>query len=96
MGNLSLTKSNYESSIVSAIRYGLDNIDKEDVKDKMISLLDQNIKGTKSVEISDGIIKVHVTSDLDGLFSKIFKEHYEINLTYKGYLEDGEKRIVKD
>lgn len=96
MGSLSLTKSNYEDSIISAIDYGLDNIDKENVEDKMIALLEQNIKGNKNVEILDGIIKVHVTSNLDGLFSKIFKNNYEINLTYKGYLEGNNKKIIKD
>lgn len=96
MGRLSLTKTEYEDSIVDTINYGLDNLDKENVKEKMLALLDKNISGTKNVEILDGTIKVHVTSNLDGMFSKLFKSNYEINLTYKGYILDGKKKVVKD
>ena len=96
MGRLSLTKTEYEDSIVDTITYGLDNLEKENVKDKMMILLDKNISGTKNVEISDGVIRVHVTSDLDGMFSTLFKSNYEINLIYKGYIVDGKKKIVKD
>lgn len=96
MGKLSLTKNEYENSIIDTINYGLDNLDKENVKEKMTALLDKNISGTKNVEISDGVIKVHVTSNLDGMFSKLFKSQYDINLTYKGYISEGKKKIVKD
>ena len=96
MGKLSLTKNEYENSIIDTINYGLDNLDKENVKEKMNLLLDKNISGTKNVEISDGVIKVHVTSNLDGMFSKLFKSQYDINLTYKGYISEGKKKIVKD
>lgn len=96
MGKLSLTKNEYENSIIDTINYGLDNLDKENVKEKMMTLLDKNISGTKNVEISDGVIKVHVTSNLDGMFSKLFKSQYDINLTYKGSITDGKKKIVKE
>lgn len=96
MGKLSLTKTEYESSITDTINYGLNNLDKENVKEKMMVLLDKNIKGTKNIEITDGIIKIHVTSTLDGMFSKLFKSQYDINLTYKGSITDGKKKIVKE
>lgn len=96
MGNLSLTKNEYENSIIDTINYGLDNLDKENVKEKMMTLLDKNISGTKNIEISDGVIKVHVTSNLDGMFSKLFKSQYDINLTYKGSITDGKKKILKE
>ena len=96
MGKLSLTKNEYENSIIDTINYGLDNLDKENVKEKMMTLLDKNISGTKNVEISDGVIKVYVTSNLDGMFSKLFKSRYDINLTYKGYILEGKKKVVKD
>jgi len=96
MGRLSLTKTEYEDSIVDTITYGLDNLDKENVKEKMDLLLDKNISGTKNIEITEGTIKIHVTSNLDSMFSKLFKKEYDINLTYRGYIVDGKKKIVKD
>jgi len=96
MGRLSLVKAEYEDSIIDTINYGLDNLDKENVKEKMDLLLDKNISGTKNIEITEGTIKIHVTSNLDSMFSKLFKKEYDINLTYRGYIVDGKKKIVKD
>ena len=96
MGRLSLVKAEYEDSIIDTINYGLDNLDKENVKEKMNLLLDKNISGTKNIEITEGTIKIHVTSNLDSMFSKLFKKVYDINLTYRGYIVDGKKKIVKD
>ncbi|MCI9110452.1 MAG: hypothetical protein HFH47_01410 [Bacilli bacterium] len=96
MGKLSLVKTEYENCITDTISYGLNNLDKDNVEEKMYLLLDKNIKGTKNIEIKDGIIKIHVTSNLEGMFSKLFKESYDINLTYKGYMLDGKNKIVKD
>ena len=96
MGRLSLVKAEYEDSIIDTINYGLDNLDKENVKEKMNLLLDKNISGTKNIEITEGTIKIHVTSNLDSMFSKLFKKEYDINLTYRGYIVDGKKKIVKD
>jgi len=72
MGRLSLVKAEYEDSIIDTINYGLDNLDKENVKEKMDLLLDKNISGTKNIEITEGTIKIHVTSNLDSMFSKLF------------------------
>lgn len=96
MGRLSLVKAEYEDSIIDTINYGLDNLDKENVKEKMNLLLDKNISGTKNIEITEGTIKIHVTSNLDSMFSKLFKKVYDINLTYRGYIVAGKKKIVKD
>jgi len=95
MGRLYLTKTQYEDNITYTIDYGLDSLDKDDVKEKMMTLLNENIKGTKNIQITNGVIEIHVTSNVDGLFTKIFKSYYDINLRYKGYIVDGNKKIVK-
>ncbi len=96
IGRLSIINTEYKNSITDAINYGLDNLDKENVSDKMKKLLDKNISGTKNIDINDGVIKIHVTSSLDGMFSSILKKAYSIDITYIGYLEADKKIIVKD
>lgn len=96
IGRLSIVKAEYEGSITDAINYGLDNLDRDDVKEKIGQLINSNIKGTVEVEVSNENIEVHVTNSLEGLFSKLFKSYYDINLTYKGYISNGEKKIIKD
>jgi len=95
VGRLYLTKTEYENNIIETINFGLDNLDKDNVKEKMMTLLDENISGTKNIQITNGTIEVHVTNNVEGMFTKIFKSYYDINLRYKGYIVDGNKKIVK-
>lgn len=96
IGRLTIIKSEYEQSITDAISYGLDNIDQDNTKEKMAMLLDENIDCFKEISISDGKITVHVSGNIDGMFSKMFKKQYYIDLSYKGYISSGKKKIVKD
>jgi len=53
VGRLYLTKTEYENNIIETINFGLDNLDKDNVKEKMMTLLDENISGTKNIQITN-------------------------------------------
>jgi len=73
VGRLYLTKTEYENNIIETINFGLDNLDKDNVKEKMMTLLDENISGTKNIQITNGTIDVHVTNNVEGMFTKMIK-----------------------
>ena len=95
MSRLYLTKSEYENVIIDTIYYGLDNLDKANVKETMNNLLDKNIKGNKQIEIKDNKIVIEVTSKIDGMYKKMFKDIYKVDMKYTGYLENNKKIIKK-
>ena len=92
LGQLHVTRIKYEQTITETIKYGLKHIDDEQIQTKMQKMLDVNIKGEKKITINDKNIKV--TSNVKGMFKVFFKDAYEIDLTYSGYIKDG-KQIIK-
>lgn len=81
---ISISTDNYdrmkcESDIKSAIRYGLRHIEEENVKAKIITLLDSNIDSDKEVVIDGSVITVSVN---------------KYNLTFTGHVEN-DKMIIE-
>lgn len=93
---LSISKKNYEDNVYEAVDYGLEHLEDADIQDKLVRLLDENIEGQKQVSVSNGKVRIKVSSKIDGMFSSVFEEMYRIEVTYIGYLDDGKKRIEKD
>ncbi len=95
LGNLSFVESKYESEIKEAIAYGLRH-ENENLKEKVTELLDSNIEGEKDIEVSDGKIKIHVKKQYNTIYRAIFKNKFDIDITYTGYKENEKIIIIKE
>ena len=93
LGYLELDKQKYQNEIKSTIKYGLNHIDDENIKAKMENLLQTN--GTKEIEVNDKTIRITIKDKHKSIFNNIFKNEYDINITYNGYIENNKKIITK-
>ena len=94
LGSLELEKHKTENEIKNTINYGFDNLKEENLSQKLQTLLDKNIDGTKTVIIDNVSIKIHVNYIKESIFPNIIKKNYNINVTYKGYINN--KTIKKE
>ena len=80
-------------------KYGLKNIDSDNIKRDMESLLYKNIdnKSIKTLDISldNDSITININVEYKTIFSKLLKFYNEINLSYFGKIENNEVKITK-
>ena len=99
LGLLYTEDKKIESSINETIEYGLQHISDNTIEEKMISLLNSNIKEISKTEtkVEDGYIYINVEKQYQGMFKFLFENNiYEINNSYHGYLNDGKIIINKE
>ncbi len=94
LGNLSVAQSKYESEIKDAIKYGLSHQEDPELNQKIKELLDSNIDGEKNIVIREGVIKINVKSEYKTVYRALFKDKFDIDITYTGHTEN-EKVIIK-
>ena len=92
IGNLSITVNKYETEIKDTIKYGLNHLDNDNLKETLTNLLKASIKGNVNVEINNNVIKINVKQKYNALFN--FNHHFDIDITYYGYVEN-EKIIIQ-
>ena len=81
-----------------AIDYGLDNINDENIKDKLEELIKTNDNKIEQINIKleDNKLNIELTKYKDSIFGKIIsKENYKIVSKYKGNIKEDKKMIVK-
>lgn len=96
-GFLYMEKRHIDLVVKDTTMYGMKNIESVTEKE-LYDLLEKNIDDIKEkrVVINDGILRISVSLDKNGLFSGIFNENrYEIKSEYKGMVEQGSIRIVR-
>ncbi len=96
LGSLELKKQKNINEIKSAITYGLNNIDDNDINQKINTILEKNISAQKKVTINNNIITINAYLKEKSIFPNILKDDYQINLNYKGYIENGKIIIEKE
>ena len=99
LGLLYTEDKKIESSINETIEYGLQHISDNTIEEKIISLLNSNIKEISKTEtkVEDGYIYINVEKQYQGMFKFLFENNiYEINNSYHGYLNDGKIIINKE
>ena len=94
LGNITYLKSKYENEIKSTIEYGLKHQEDENLESKLNRLLDENLEGNKEINITESSIEIHITHNPNGIYSELFKQQFEINLTYIGQFDTG--KIIKE
>ena len=95
IGNLQITKSQYETDIKDTIEYGLNNKNQENLSLILENLLKSNIEGDIKIEIKN-YIKITVTKQYNALYNNLLNHKFDIKLTYVGYTENNQiiiKRI---
>ena len=94
LGFMYIEKRNIDNNCYDAIEYYLDNINKEDIDDKVNKLLNENIKNIDEILINDtdDYVEISVSKNRKSIYS-IISNDTEIKITYKGIKED--KRIIK-
>ena len=96
LGSLELKKQKNINEIKSAITYGLNNIDDNDINQNINTILEKNISAQKTVTINNNIITINAYLKEKSIFPNILKDDYQINLNYKGYIENGKIIIEKE
>ena len=90
IGNLAYINSKNDFEVKSALKYGLKNIDDENINEKLITILDKNIDGANEVTVGDNEIIIRVSYKYKSIFSDLIKKN---NMEYK-YIGKKEKEKI--
>lgn len=78
--------------------YGLDNLDEVTLDDKLIKIVKLNNSEIDKIDVNidNNIIYIYLNESIDGIFSQFIDiSIFNVKSSYKGYYENGEKRIMK-
>lgn len=78
--------------------YGLDNLDEVTLDDKLIKIVKLNNSEIDKIDVNidNNIIYIYLNESIDGIFSQFIDiSIFNVKSSYKGYYENGEKRIIK-
>lgn len=89
--NMYYDKRNMENIAKEAINYGLNNIEDENIEDKIKIFISKNIDCEKEVKIEDGEIRVTLIKE-NKTIKKILG-YGNIKIKYKGKIEDNKKKV---
>ena len=94
LGFMYIEKRNIESNVYDSVEYYLENINDNNINNKVNKLLNKNIKDIDKLIIKDEeeFIEIKVSKVRKSIYS-IITNNTEISVNYKGYKED--KRIIK-
>ena len=98
VGKMIVSKIELNNISKIVLDYGIDNIDKENIKDELINLVKLNKADIDDidVEIENGKIYLELENNEEGLFSGIIGVTlFKIETNYMGYIDNGEKRIER-
>lgn len=102
LGRLLIEKRKIENVIKDAIKYEL-NINENDTeisKNRLTNTIIKNIKNVKikNIDISSNqVITISIYKQSEGIFTNLFKNDlFDINLTYKGYMDNSNIVIKKE
>lgn len=96
-GFLYMEKRHIDLVVKDTTLYGMKNIESVTEKE-LYDLLEKNIDNIKEKQVvmNNGILRISVSLDKNGLFSGLFGEdRYEIKSEYKGMIEHDSIRIVR-
>ncbi len=89
--NMYYDKRNMENIAKEAINYGLNNIEDENIEDKIKIFISKNIECEKEIKIEDGEIRVTLIKE-NKTIKKILG-YGNIKIKYKGKIEDNKKKV---
>lgn len=94
LGFMYIEKRNIENNVYDSTKYYLENINEEDINDKVNKLLNKNIKNIEELTINDeeDYVEINVSKIRKSIYS-IITNDTKISVKYKGYKDN--KRIIK-
>jgi hypothetical protein len=98
VGRMIVLKNELDSISGIALEYGLERLDADDLEIKIKNLIELNIKDIDDIEIvfEEEKIFLNISEKNDGILSGFVNiSAFDINVSYVGYLVDGEKIIEK-
>ena len=99
LGIYGIEKRKVSNTVKDTIKYGLNHIDDDNVKDTMRDLIIQNIDDINVSDINittaNSYIKINVTKTEKALFSG-FNNNLQIDVTYSGNISDNGIKIMEE
>lgn len=99
LGIYGIEKRKVSNTVKDTIKYGLNHIDDDNVKDTMRDLIIQNIDDINASDINittnNSYIKINVTKTEKVLFSG-FNNNLQIDVTYSGNISDNGIKIMEE
>jgi len=94
-GLISLENKKIKNNIEEIISYSLDNLQKENLTLKIEENLKKNLGSIKTnITLENNKILINVKKEIKTIFNKKNLNN-QINITYKGYLENDKKIITR-
>ncbi len=95
ISNISYQNNKIEEEIKYVLRYGLKHLEEENIEEKLKTLLDKNIEGTKEINIEPDKIIIKTSYNYKNIYSKYIKP-IKISKTYIGKKENDKIIIEKE
>lgn len=98
IGRVYVLKNELQNISNIVVDYGLDNIDSIDLEEKMLELVTINKNNVLyvDIDINDRVIYLTLKDNVSGILSSVIgKSIFEVNVSYMGYMDDGNKRIER-
>lgn len=99
LGIYGIEKRKVSNTVKDTIKYGLNHIDDDNVKDTMRDLIIQNIDDINASDINittnNSYIKINVAKTEKALFSG-FNNNLQIDVTYSGNISDNGIKIMEE
>lgn len=92
-GRLLLIKNEYQDAAYETITYTLNHLEEPNIASKAQKLLESNTDNIGNVQIENQIVTIQINTKEQGVFSFFDNPIYQIDLTYKGYKENGKIKI---
>lgn len=98
MGMVIVRKQELNNIINIVLDYGLDNLDNDNISNELQELVKLNDSEIDEINIfiEDNKIKLELKDNINGIFFNFENiSIFNVNSSYVGYLENGNKRIEK-
>lgn len=94
-GLISLENKKIKNNIEEIISYSLDNLEEENLTLKIKENLENNLGSIKTnITLENNIVLINVKKEIKTIFIKK-QINNQINITYKGYLDNNKKIITR-
>ena len=95
IGDLLVYQNKLETNAKYIITYGVENIEDTDLNSKLQTLNDKNLNSKAKMSITNESITLSIKQKKQNVFA-FLKIPLTVEFTYKGTLQDGKVKIIKE
>ena len=96
IGNIMVVQTKYEREIKDTIKYGLKHIDEENIKEKIETLLNNNLEGDKEITITENEIIIKIEYTYNNIYKRVIKNKRKVTVKYIGTIQNNKIIIEKE